>query len=156
MKGLVSLLAEHPFFDGMPAADLELIAGCGSNARFEADDYLFHEGDAADHFFLVRSGRVAVESHVPGRGVVTVLTADDGDVVGFSWITPPYRWVFDARARELTRAVVFDGACLRSKCEADPRLGYDLMKRVARTVNARLEAATIQLMDVYGRPAEVG
>ncbi len=155
MKRLEGLLAEHPFFRDMRPEDLALIAGCGSNARFEAGEYLFREGGAADHFFLLRSGRVTVECHAPGRGPVSVLSVGGGDVVGFSWITPPYRWVFDARCRELTRAVVFDGACLRGKCESDPRLGYDIMKRVAGVIAARLESATVQLVDVYRAPAGV-
>jgi CRP/FNR family cyclic AMP-dependent transcriptional regulator len=150
MKGLESLLAEHPFFLGMTPADLALIAGCAANARFEAGTYLFREGEAADHFYLLRHGRVAVQVHAPGRGTITVLTATQGEVLGFSWLMPPYRWLFDARALELTSAIVFDGACLRGKCEADPRLGYDLMKRVARVMMQRLEGANVQLLDIYG------
>jgi len=71
-------------------------------------------------------------------------------VLGFSWLMPPYRWVFDAGAVELTRALLFDGACLREKCEADARLGYDLLKRVTGVMMQRLEAASVQLLDVYG------
>jgi len=150
MKGLESLLAEHPFFSGMTEADLKLIAGCATNARFEAGEYLYREGGAADRFFLLRSGQIAVEVHSPGRDPVTILTVGEGQVLGFSWLMPPYRWVFDARAMQLTRALVFDGACLRNKCDADPRLGYDLLKRVASVMSQRLETATVQLADLYG------
>ncbi len=150
MKGLEQLLAEHPFFAGMEPKDLALIAGCGTNARFEAGDYLFREGEPADRFYLLRSGRAVVEVHDPARGTITVLSAGEGEVLGFSWLMPPYRWVFDARALELTRALVFDGACLRDKCEADARLGYDLLKRVTGVMMQRLEAASVQLLDVYG------
>ncbi len=150
MKGLEQLLAEHPFFAGMEPKDLALIAGCGTNARLEAGDYLFREGEPADRFYLLRSGRAVVEVHDPARGTITVLSAGEGEVLGFSWLMPPYRWVFDARALELTRALVFDGACLRDKCEADARLGYDLLKRVTGVMMQRLEAASVQLLDVYG------
>ncbi|MDP2529660.1 MAG: cyclic nucleotide-binding domain-containing protein [Candidatus Palauibacterales bacterium] len=153
MKGLEQLLAEHAFFAGMEPKDLALIAGCGANARFEAGDYLFREGEPADQFYLLRSGRVVVEVHDPARGTITVLSAGEGEVLGFSWLMPPYRWVFDARALELTRALVFDGACLRDKCEADARLGYDLLKRVTSVMMQRLEAASVQLLDVYGGAA---
>jgi len=153
MKGLESLLAAHPFFAGMTAADLDLIAGCAANARFEAGEYLYREGEAADRFYLLRDGRVAVEIHAPGKNPVTILSVGAGEVLGFSWLTPPYRWVFDARAQQLTRALVFDGACLRGKCETDPRLGYDLLKRVAQVMSQRLETATLQLLDVYGGTA---
>jgi CRP-like cAMP-binding protein len=150
LKGLEQLLAEHPFFAGMEPKDLALIAGCGTNARLEAGDYLFREGEPADRFYLLRSGRAVVEVHDPARGTITVLSAGEGEVLGFSWLMPPYRWVFDARALELTRALVFDGACLRDKCEADARLGYDLLKRVTGVMMQRLEAASVQLLDVYG------
>jgi CRP/FNR family transcriptional regulator, cyclic AMP receptor protein len=150
MKGLEALLAEHPFFRGMAEADLMLIAGCAANARFEAGDYLFREGAAADQFYLLRDGRVAVEVHAPGRNPIAIMSAGAGEVLGFSWLMPPYRWVFDARALQMTRALVFDGACLRNKCDADPRLGYDLLKRVTQVMTERLEAATVQLLDVYG------
>jgi len=153
MRGLEQLLAEHPFFEGMRGEDLALIAGCGKNARFGAGEYLFREGEPADHFFLLRSGMVSVEVHDPARGTITVLSAGEGEVLGFSWLMPPYHWVFDARALDLTRSVVFDGACLREKCEGDPRLGYDLLKRVTGVMMRRLEAASVQLLDVYGGAA---
>ena len=104
------------------SAHLELIAGCGQNTGFEAGEYLFREGDQADTFYLVRHGRVQLETFVPGRGAVTIQTVDEGDVVGWSWLFPPYRWHFDARALDLVRAVAFDGACLRGKCDERPRL----------------------------------
>lgn len=153
MTGLESLLVQHPFFRGMAPDDLQLIAGCGRNARFEPGAYLFRLGEQADHFYLLREGRVSVEVHAPDRGTIAVMSAKEDDVLGFSWLMPPYRWVYDARALQLTRAVVFDGACLRRKCDADPRLGYDLMKRVTAVMMRRLETATLQLLDVYGGSA---
>lgn len=157
MKGLQSLLAEHPFFRGLAPDDLELVAGCATNARFEAGEYLFREGEEANRFYLIRHGRVSLEYHEPGHGAVTILTAKEGDVLGFSWLLPPYRWMSDGRALELTRAIAFDGACLRGKCEEDPRLGYDLMKRVTKVMVQRLKSARVQILDVYGkRPATLG
>jgi CRP/FNR family cyclic AMP-dependent transcriptional regulator len=63
---------------------------------------------------------------------------------------PPYRWHFDARAVELTRAIALDGECLRGKCEEDHDLGYEIMKRFALVIAERLEATRLQLLDVYG------
>lgn len=149
MKGLETLLEEHPFFRGMEPADLTFLAGCAANAVYEAGDYLFREGEAATKFFLLRHGRVAVQVHGPGRGTWNIMTVHDGNVLGFAWLMPPHRWLWDGRALDLTRVVVFDGECLREKCDADPRMGYELMKRVSRVMTARLEAATVQLADVY-------
>ena len=144
-----SLIAEHAFFKGLDEAYLTLIAGCGTNARFEAGQHLGREGDPADRFYAIRQGKVAIDVFVPNRGIVTVQTVSEGELVGWSWLFPPYRWRFDARAVELVRATSFDGACLRQKCEQDPRMGYELMKRLVRVVSTRLEATRLQLLDVY-------
>ena len=150
MKTIDVLLAEHPFFHGMAPGYLEFIAGCGRNVQFEPGRYIHREGQEANEFYAIRHGKVALEIFVPGRGPMTLQTLDEGDVFGWSWIFPPYKWVFDARAVELTRAVAFDGVCLRTKCEGDAQLGYDFMKRFAQVVTQRLDVARLQLLDVYG------
>jgi CRP/FNR family cyclic AMP-dependent transcriptional regulator len=153
MKTLDEVVAESPIFNGLEKAHLELIAGCARNTGFEAGHYLFREGGQADTFYLVRHGRVMLETFVPGRGALTVETVDAGDVVGWSWLFPPYRWHFDARALDMVRAVAFDGACLRGKLEGDHTLGYELLGRFSPVMLERLQAARMQLMDVYGGAA---
>lgn len=151
-SGLEQLLGEHPFFDDMPAAAREVLAGCAVNQRAEAGAYIFREGGPADNFYLIRSGAVAIELHVPGREPMVLQTLRDGDVLGYSWLVPPYRWAFDARAVQLTRLVSLDARCLRGKCDADPALGYELLKRFIPVSAERLAAARLQLIDMYGRP----
>jgi len=152
-KDIKDLLSEHEFFRGMAPAALELIAGCGKNVKVDEGRYLGREGEKADTFFAVRHGRVSIEVHSPERGGVIIQTLGPGEILGWSWIFPPYRWLFDARAVEVTRAVSFDGACLRKKCDADPAFGYELMKRFAVVIARRLEATRLQLLDVYGKAA---
>ncbi|HXX39211.1 MAG TPA: cyclic nucleotide-binding domain-containing protein [bacterium] len=151
MQELDAILAQHPFFQGLAPEDLQLIAGCGSNMHFDEGTYLFHEGDTSERFFLIRHGRVAVEISSPGRGPLTIETLKPGDILGWSWLVPPYRKQFDARAVDAVRATSFDGACIRAKCETDPRLGYELLKRFAQIIGHRLQAARLQLLDVYGK-----
>jgi CRP/FNR family cyclic AMP-dependent transcriptional regulator len=150
MRTLDTLITESPVFRGLDDVRLELIAGCGANTTFGREERLFREGDAADTFFLVRHGLVALDAYVPARGQVTVDTVGAGELVGWSWLVPPYRWQFTGRALEPVRAVTFDGACLRRKCEEDPLLGYDLLTRFAQVLVARLQATRLRLMDVYG------
>jgi CRP-like cAMP-binding protein len=150
MKTLDAEIAESTVFRGLSAAHLELIAGCGQNTGFEAGAYLFREGGQADTFYLLRHGRVMLETFVPGRGALTVETVDEGDVVGWSWLFPPYRWHFDARALDAVRAIAFDGACLRRKCDDDHSLGYELLGRFSPVMLERLQATRLQLLDVYG------
>ncbi len=66
-------------------------------------------------------------------------------------MVPPYQWRFDARAVELTRVIELDGTCLRNKCESDPGLGYEIMKRLANIFEQRINAMRIQLLDLYGK-----
>jgi CRP-like cAMP-binding protein len=153
MQPIGTLLAEHPFFAGLGRCELDLIAGCARNVRFEPGEHVFREGGAADSFYVIRFGRVVTEIRSPGRGPIAIQTLGEGEVLGWSWLFPPYRWFHDARAVELVRAVAFDGTCLRGKCESDPRLGYELMKRFAQVIIERLENTRMQLLDVYGNAA---
>jgi CRP/FNR family transcriptional regulator, cyclic AMP receptor protein len=147
---LDEILAQVPFFEGMAEDELALIAGCGRNVHFAAGETIFRQGDAADTFFVVRHGTVAVGNFVPPRGELVVETLESGDLLGWSWLFPPYRSHFDARALSPVRATQFDGACLRDKCAADPALGYDLMSRFAQVLIERLQWTRLRLLDIYG------
>jgi CRP/FNR family transcriptional regulator, cyclic AMP receptor protein len=149
-RSLRQLLAAHEFFARMAPEHIELLAGCGRNAVFPAGETIAREGDPADRFFVVRAGHVAVGIHAP-QVELTVATLGPGDVLGWSWLFPPYRWRFDALAVQETHAIALDGVCLRNKCEDDPALGYALMQRFAQILVQRLEATRFQLVDIYGK-----
>jgi CRP-like cAMP-binding protein len=153
MRTLDALITESPVFAGLDAEQLALVAGCGRNVVFEPGDRIFREGDGADTFFLIRSGIVALDTYVPNRGALTVDTVGPGEIAGWSWLVEPYKWHFTGRAVEQVRAVQFDGACLRRKCDEDPLLGYDLLNRFVHVLVERLQATRFQLMDVYGSDA---
>jgi len=150
MHTLEPLLAEHPFLKGLKQEHLELLVGCASNVRFEAGAFVFRQGQEANHFYILRDGKVAVELFAPQKGAVAIDTYGEGDVLGWSWLLPPYHWRFDARATEPTRMISLDARCMRTKCENDHDLGYELMKRFARIIEQRLDATRWQLLDVYG------
>jgi CRP-like cAMP-binding protein len=150
LQTLEGILAQHPFLDGMEQRHLAVLVGCASNVRFDAGQFLFREGEEANQFYFIRQGRVAVEIFAPQRGPITLETISEGDVLGWSWLVPPFSWRFDARAVEVVRAIALDGRCLRDKCEEDPHLGYELLKRFANIIDRRLQATRIQLLDLYG------
>jgi CRP-like cAMP-binding protein len=152
VQTLEPIIAAHGFFRELDPKYIAIITGCGKSVRFRAGEIVFSEGDPADAFYLLRSGRVALEIDVPGRGARMVQTMEEGDVLGWSWLFPPYRWAFTARTIEPVRAIAMDARCLRDKCEADPRMGYELMKRFAGVMMERLQATRLQLLDVYGTP----
>lgn len=153
MQTLAAILAAHPFFHGFDARQMDLIAGCAMNVRFPADHSLFREGEPATHFYLIREGKVALETVAVPHGPVVIETIEAGEVLGWSWLFPPYRWHFTARVVEPMRAIMFDGVCLREKSEMDHDLGYELMKRMAHILIQRLQATRLQLLDVYQVPA---
>jgi CRP/FNR family transcriptional regulator, cyclic AMP receptor protein len=152
VEGLERIIREHPFFKGLDESFCTLVSGCAKNVRFEAGEYLLREGGPADQLYLIRYGRVALEVTMPGRAPVTFLTIGPGEVVGISWLVEPYRWTYDARALELTRAIAIDAGCIRRKCDEDHDLGYELMKRFLPVIVQRLQATRLQILDVYGPP----
>lgn len=150
MKDTADLLNEHPFCKGLDQDIISLIAGCAKNVAFKENEYILNEGKDADSFYLIRHGTVALEMFLPSRGPFTFLTIKGGEILGASWLIPPYRWNYDARAVELTRAIAFDCTCLRKKCEEDHHVGYQLMKRFLPPLIERLTAARLQSTDLYG------
>jgi CRP/FNR family transcriptional regulator, cyclic AMP receptor protein len=149
MQTLERILSEHEFFQGLDPAYLELIVGCASNVRFEAGAYLFREGEEANQFYLIRQGKISLEIFAPQRPPIKIQSVEEGDVLGWSWLIPPYFWRFDARVLEMTRAIALDGKCLRGKCEQNHDLGYELLKRFTNMMDQRLQATRLQLLDVY-------
>ncbi len=153
METLKPILTQHPFFKDLQPEYLDLVVGCASNVRFDADTYMFREGEEAGHFYLLRTGTVALEIATPDRGPMTIQTLGEGEIIGWSWLVPPYTWHFDARVTDLVRAIALDATCLRKKCEADHHLGYELLKRLTVMMEQRLAATRLQLLDVYGTNA---
>ena len=153
METLERVLSTHPFFQDLEPRHLALLVGCAANVRFDSGQFVFRAGDEANQFYLVRTGRVALEVCAPGRAPFIVETLGEGEILGWSWLIPPYHWKFDARTVEPTRALALDGKCMRGKCEADHDLGYELLKRFAHIIEERLSATLLQLLDVYGKPA---
>ncbi len=151
IAGLDKTLEAHPFFRNMDPDVRETLAGCALNERFNAGSYLFREGGSADKFFLIRHGSVALEVHVPGRDPVVVETLQSGDILGWSWLVPPYKWIMDARAMSLVRAVSMDARCLRGKLDDDHSLAYEVFKRFIPVMADRLEAGRLQMIDMYGK-----
>ena len=149
MEALDNILAEQPFFKGIAPDKLAELVECAHPVTFYPNEYLFREGEPAQHFYILTHGRVALEIHVPGQGDNILQTVTEGEVLGWSWLFAPYKWQFDGRALSLTRALVFNGLCIRGKCDADHDLGYELTQRFGHVLYERLQATRLQLLDMY-------
>src|SRR3972149_4892550 len=117
--------------------NLNIIVGCASNVSFDAEQYILREGEEATNFYIIHQGKVALEIFTSDRGPITIQTIGEGDVLGWSWLIPPYHWHYDARAIEPTSAIALDAKCLRAKCEEDHDLGYELLKRFAHVISQK-------------------
>lgn len=149
LRDLGETLAGQPFFEGFEPEQVAFLVGCSSNLVFQPGEFLFKEGETADAFYLLREGKVAVETVSPGAGPLTLVTVGRGDVLGWSWIVSPFVHRSDARAIERTRVLSIDAVCLREKLESDHELGFRLLTRFVATMAQRLESARMQLLDLY-------
>ena len=150
---LEGIVTQHHFFAGLEQQFAGLVSGCARNVRFDAGSYVFRKGEPANEFYLIREGSVALQIAGQGGKPITFQTVGSDEVVGLSWLIPPYRWSFDAKATTRIRAIGIHATCLRDKCEADHDLGYELMKRFMPVLIGRLDAARLQALDVYSVPA---
>jgi len=139
----------HPFLSSLSPAHLAVLAECAAPREFAAGEIIFREGEVADRFYLIQEGKVALESHVPPKGRLVVQDLGRDDVLGWSWLSPPYVWHFQARALERTRAITFNGAHLLVACERNHEFGYDLMKRLAQVLIRRLQVTQRHLVKLH-------
>ena len=147
-KELEAQVAAHPFLIGIGAHHIRLLADCAMRSHFEAGHVIFREGETANRFYLIEHGRVVLESSTLGEPV-KIEEIGDGDLLGWSWLFPPYAWHFSARALEDTTAIFFYGTVLRDYCEKDHSLGFELFKRMSVVMLRRLQAARQKLLNVH-------
>jgi CRP-like cAMP-binding protein len=145
---LERVLGEHPFFKDMEERHLRSLVESAAVVRFEPGDVVFREGEPARFFYLIRTGKVALQLVSFRIEPFTVLSLGQGEIVGWSWLFPPYRWKLTARTLEVTRAISLDGLRLRARCNEDHDLGYELMKRFAEIIGARFDALAEHLVEV--------
>jgi CRP-like cAMP-binding protein len=146
MNDLKRSIATHPFARALRTEYIETIAEGAKEATFKPGEVMFREGEPATRFYLIRIGRIALEAHEPANGTAFVQHLGAGDILGWSWLLPPFVWHFRARATELTHAIVLDGAHILTAAERDHEFGYELLKCVAQVVIQRLQATRQQLL----------
>ena len=139
-------IAGHPFFKGMPRKEIYSLAENAMVVSYKPGDYIFKEGEPANRFYLVETGEVALETSKRDQEPTIIQRVGPGDVLGWSWLFPPYYWHFEARAVTDTRAIFMYGSRLRENCETDHDLGYEIMKRISSVVIERLQSTRRELL----------
>lgn len=150
---LEDMLAAHKFVRDLAPHLRRILFDLAMRVSFIPNEFIFREGDPANRFYLIHTGKVGLEAHLANGECVPVQTLGAGDVLGWSWLFPPSYWHFDARALAMTEAVYFFGTPLRTECESDHELGYELLKRMSAVVIQRLHATRRQLLDCCTRRA---
>ena len=147
-----SILERQAFLHGLPDSHLTTLAALCTHVLVPAGQRLFEEGATADRFWLIDAGQVTIDAMVPGQGRVIIEALGRGDVVGLSWLLPPYQWRFGAITTQPMQAFEFDARAVRAVCDEDPAVGYELSRRISGILARRLEATHARLRDSYARP----
>jgi CRP-like cAMP-binding protein len=150
MQTILDQILEHPFFETFPPQLFEDVAICAETMVFDTDELIYRQGDEADAFYLIQNGRIALELPAGHQGILIIQTIGEGEMLGWSWIFPPYRRQFDARSLRSSRAIVLQAECLRRQCQSNHHLGHELYRRFSQAALTSLQAARFQLLDLYG------
>ncbi len=143
-------IKSHPFFAGLHVDAVDALAAMSEIERFPAGTWIAREGHVAEHMFALVRGRAMVEAARPGGRTTVLNTVDAGEVVGWSWLFAPHRWHFDVLAVDEVEALAVRAEDLREMLDREPVVGSLLTRRLAQVMAARLTAARLQLLDVYG------
>lgn len=146
---LKEYLQSHPVFAGLDPAHTEILAGHAEEKIFAGGDMLFRQEDPAEHFYILLAGSIQVEVPSIMGPALVVQTLGADEILGWSWLIPPYKWTFEAKADHESKVLVFDGKALLAHCESDHNFGYALMKRFAGLMSQRLHAARLKMMDSW-------
>jgi CRP/FNR family transcriptional regulator, cyclic AMP receptor protein len=148
-EAMATRVALHPFLAGMNRTQLALLTDCAMASHFKPGQVIMREGENANRFYLIESGKVVLESGEDFGEPVIVEMIGAGNLLGWSWMFPPYVWHFTARAVEATEAIFFYGTILREYCERDNSLGYELFKRMSPVMLRRLQAARKKMLSLH-------
>lgn len=136
-------------FGALSKEHREQLMSLGREVSFATGERIFNEGGKADRFWIIHTGTVALDVHVPGQRAAVIETLDAGKLLGWSWLVPPHQWHLGAEASSPVRAYEFDAAAVREMCAKDPALDHELCAYVLGMLARRLRSARVRLLDLY-------
>ncbi|MCH6583107.1 MAG: cyclic nucleotide-binding domain-containing protein [Gammaproteobacteria bacterium] len=151
-QSIEDYLPTHAFFSGLDDSFMKFLSDSATELRVKKGDVLFQQGERADKFYLLRNGHMSVQVPALMGPTLEIQTLGEDQILGWSWLIPPYRWNFQARALEDSDLLEFDGSAILARCEEDPKFGYELLKRFATLMSERLDAARQKMMDEWNPP----
>jgi len=151
-QSIEDYLSGHAFFSKMDSSYLKFLSDSVTELRIKKGDVLFKHGNRADKFYLLRNGQISIQVPALMGPTLEIQTLGEDQILGWSWLIPPYMWSFQARAMEDSDLLEFDGSAILARCEEDPNFGYELFKRFAALMSERLDAARQKMMDEWNPP----
>ena len=148
-QSITEYLSAHEFFSEFSDDVLKFLCECSSTREIKKGQILFLQGEHADKFYVVRSGRISIQMPAIMGPTLEIQTVDEDQVLGWSWLISPYQWNFQTKAEEDSELLQFDGAAILARCEQEPKFGYELLKKFAGLMSVRLNAARQKMMDEW-------
>ena len=144
---IVKYLSTHDFFSGLSEDALKFLCECASTYEIKKGQILFRQGERADKFYVARNGRISVQIPALMGPNLEIQSLGKDQVLGWSWLISPYQWSFQAKAEDDSELLEFNGTAILTRCEKEPKFGYEVLKRFAALMSERLEAARLKMMD---------
>ena len=148
-QSITEYLSAHEFFCGFSDDVLKFLWECSSTREIKKGQILFRQGEHADKFYVVRSGRISIQMPAIMGPNLEIQAVDEDQVLGWSWLISPYQWNFQTKAEEDSELLQFDGVAILARCEQEPKFGYELLKKFAGLMSVRLNAARLKMMDEW-------
>jgi len=146
---ITEYLSAHEFFSEFSDDVLKFLCECSSTREIKKGQILFLQGEHADKFYVVRSGRISIQMPAIMGPTLEIQAVDEDQVLGWSWLISPYQWNFQTKAEEDSELLQFDGVAILARCEQEPKFGYELLKKFAGLMSVRLNAARQKMMDEW-------
>ena len=148
-QSITEYLSAHEFFSQFRDDDLKFLCECSSTREIKKGQILFRQGEHADKFYVVRSGRISIQMPAIMGPTLEIQAVDEDQVLGWSWLISPYQWNFQTKAEEDSELLQFDGVAILARCEQEPKFGYELLKKFAGLMSVRLNAARQKMMNEW-------
>ena len=148
-QSIAEYLSSHDFFSELGDEVLEFIAQHTSTHKLKKGEILFQQSERADKFYVIRSGKISIQIPAVMGPTLELQSLGENQILGWSWLIPPYKWNFQSKAEEDSELLEFDGTAILERCEQDPKFGYELLKRFTTLMSSRLEAARQKMMDEW-------
>ena len=148
-QSITEYLSAHEFFSEFSDDDLKFLCECSSTREIKKGQILFLQGEHADKFYVVRSGRISLQMPAIMGPTLEIQAVDEDQVLGWSWLISPYQWNFQTMAEDDSELLQFDGAAILAQCELDPKLGFELVKKFAALMSVGLNTARLKMMDEW-------